>query len=324
MALPGRSSRRPRVRRPRRGGRRASAPEEQGRQQDLSLARNRRRGRRARVLLQAQQSHQQLVLRACPARTCSPARCLCASSTRCCATASSRARTFSRSTSRGSRRTCFAAHRRSARGAGVLGIECETNFRTSIVYPESHFGLIHGIVLALRSRAVRSQLQPHSPGRLSAGAPPQQPAGSAAGGMRNARNLQRAVLPGACRPSATTACTTGKCRPPPSVDQILKTMAIYELHGFNDIALQTAVAFAEELGERLDVERAIDLLCRQTDLAVEPARAICSSKSGPMPRRPGGSPPRCGAGECLQKSGAEPRSRRSARHSICPPTVSAR
>ena len=57
----------------------------------------------------------------------------------------------------------------------------------------------------------------------------------------------------------------------PSVDQILKTMAIYELHGFNDVALETAVAFTKELGQRIDVERAIDLLCRQTYLAMEPA-----------------------------------------------------
>ncbi len=60
-------------------------------------------------------------------------------------------------------------------------------------------------------------------------------------------------------------------------------MAIYELHGFNDLALQTALAFTKVLGQRIDVERAIDLLCRQTDLAVEPAaqvlKQVCASTS---------------------------------------------
>src|SRR5262245_29542538 len=38
-------------------------------------------------------------------------------------------------------------------------------------------------------------------------------------------------------------------------------MAIYELHGLNDIAVGIAVCFAGELSHRLDVDRAIDLLC---------------------------------------------------------------
>jgi hypothetical protein len=57
-----------------------------------------------------------------------------------------------------------------------------------------------------------------------------------------------------------------KLPPPPGVDQILKMMAIYELHGLNDIAVDTAVMFADELGRRVDVERAIDLLCDAGDL----------------------------------------------------------
>jgi hypothetical protein len=53
--------------------------------------------------------------------------------------------------------------------------------------------------------------------------------------------------------------------PKPSVDQILKTMSIYELHGLNDIAVDTAAKFSNELGQRLDVERAVDLLCRRSN-----------------------------------------------------------
>ena len=37
---------------------------------------------------------------------------------------------------------------------------------------------------------------------------------------------------------------------PPTVDQILKTMSIYELHGLNDIAVDTAVIFSDELQAR--------------------------------------------------------------------------
>jgi hypothetical protein len=56
-----------------------------------------------------------------------------------------------------------------------------------------------------------------------------------------------------------------KLPPKPSVDQILKTMSIYELHGLNDIAVDTAIKFSSELGQRLDVERAVDLLCRRSN-----------------------------------------------------------
>jgi hypothetical protein len=52
---------------------------------------------------------------------------------------------------------------------------------------------------------------------------------------------------------------------PPSVDQILKTMAIYELHGLNDVAVDTALLYSDELGKRVDVERAVDLLCGGAD-----------------------------------------------------------
>jgi hypothetical protein len=47
---------------------------------------------------------------------------------------------------------------------------------------------------------------------------------------------------------------------PVSVDQMIKVMIICELHGLNDIALDTAERFAEMLGSRLDVDRAIELL----------------------------------------------------------------
>jgi FkbM family methyltransferase len=158
-------------------------------------------------------------------------------------------------------------------GAGVLGIECETNFRTSIVYPESHFGLIHGTVL--RYGLVLFDLNCN---RIPRAAYQQ---------ARRRRNLP-ALPPEGCGMPATfnvlfcrelaaerdDSLYYSRMPPPPSVDQVLKAMAIYELHGFNDVALETAVAFTKELGHRIDVERAIDLLCRQTYLAMEPAARV--------------------------------------------------
>jgi hypothetical protein len=46
----------------------------------------------------------------------------------------------------------------------------------------------------------------------------------------------------------------------PSVDQVLKMMIIFELHGLMDCAVDLASRFRENLTSRVDVDRAIDLL----------------------------------------------------------------
>jgi hypothetical protein len=46
----------------------------------------------------------------------------------------------------------------------------------------------------------------------------------------------------------------------PSLDEIIKIMIIYELHGLNDIAFDTATRFSSELRLWLDIERAKRLL----------------------------------------------------------------
>jgi hypothetical protein len=51
---------------------------------------------------------------------------------------------------------------------------------------------------------------------------------------------------------------------------LIKVIIIYELHGLNDVALDTIKRFAKCLGERLDVDRAVQLLaipdCRGHDI----------------------------------------------------------
>ena len=49
------------------------------------------------------------------------------------------------------------------------------------------------------------------------------------------------------------------CRPV-SVNQLIKSIIICELHALNDVALDTVERFAERLGAQLDVDRAVRLL----------------------------------------------------------------
>ena len=50
--------------------------------------------------------------------------------------------------------------------------------------------------------------------------------------------------------------------PPPTVDQIIKMMIIYELHGLSDVAVDTAVNFSKLLKKRFDVDDALERLCK--------------------------------------------------------------
>lgn len=150
--------------------------------------------------------------------------------------------------------------------AGVLGVESETSFGTSVIYPQTHFGLIqnvllkHGLVVSdLNFNRVRRAAYQEARRRRALPALPVEGAGNPAtfnvlfcrdfAGERNGSHYYE------------------KPPLPPRVDQVLKLMAIYELHGLNDVAVDTAMAFSSELGQRLDVERVIDLLCEQGDVS---------------------------------------------------------
>ena len=170
--------------------------------------------------------------------------------------------------------------------AVVLGVECETNFSTSPTYPDTHFGLVQGVLLqhGMFVFDINFNRVPRA----------------AYHDARSRRNLPQVPTEGTGKPATLnvlfcrdlTAERDGslyysKLPPPPSVDQILKAMSIYELHGLNDIAVDTAVRFSNELGRRVDVERAIDLLSRATGhvrlrdpaAALQAAGAVVSERS---------------------------------------------
>ncbi len=52
--------------------------------------------------------------------------------------------------------------------------------------------------------------------------------------------------------------------PKPTIDRLLKAMIVHELYGLGDVSLEIAEYFKEPLAQRLDVDRAIDLLVRES------------------------------------------------------------
>lgn len=154
--------------------------------------------------------------------------------------------------------------------ACVLGVECETNFSTSPSYPRGHFStlqdiLIEGNLIAFDlsfnripranfQQALMRKGQPQIASQDRVGKP-------ATVNVLFCRNPideadQQEIYPFPYKPL--------------SVDQLIKMMIIYELHGLNDIALDTAQRFRNELGRRLDVDKAIDLLADPDCLVADP------------------------------------------------------
>lgn len=150
--------------------------------------------------------------------------------------------------------------------SGVLGVETESNFNISPIYPKSHFTALsdilveQGLILAdigfnrvPRANFVRVLQQSGVSDREAYEI-----------GRPATLNLLFCRDPiGECdQPQSYT-----KLPNQPNVDQIIKTIMIYELYGLNDIALDIAERFTEALGSRIDVARAMHLLvkadCRQ-------------------------------------------------------------
>ena len=142
----------------------------------------------------------------------------------------------------------------------VLGIETETNFGVSPTYPKSHFGTLQEILLGHHllvfdlnfNRVARASFQRALMRKGLHAVTDQKSAGKPATlNVLFCRDLIDEIdQPGNY---------IGPCEPF-NVDQLIKMMIVYELHGLNDIALDSADRFKDRLSGRLDVDKAIDLL----------------------------------------------------------------
>lgn len=143
--------------------------------------------------------------------------------------------------------------------SNVLGVECETSFSVSPTYPEGHLATLQRILLERKLLAFDLNFN-----RIPRGSYWQalQRKGLLAGDIEIiGKPATFNVL--FCRNPIDEA-DRGECYAEPyrplSIDQLIKTMIIYELYGLNDIAFDTAQRFRNELGSRFDVDEAIDLL----------------------------------------------------------------
>jgi FkbM family methyltransferase len=144
--------------------------------------------------------------------------------------------------------------------AGMLGVETESNFGVSPTYPKGHFATLHDILLEHHllvfdigfNRIPRASFQR---ALARAGRSP------VSGTVRVGKPATLDIL--FCRdPIDEIDHPENYLSPccPFSLDQLIKMIVIYELHGLNDIAVDMVEAFADRLGTRLDVDRAIQLL----------------------------------------------------------------
>jgi FkbM family methyltransferase len=143
---------------------------------------------------------------------------------------------------------------------GVLGLQTESNFGLSSIYPRSHFVTMaeialehHLVVFDLAfNRIPRASFQRALVREGFAPVPEQDAVGRPATvNVLFARDLIKEVEH---REDYQTPC------PSFSINQLIKSIIIYELHALNDVALDTAERFAERLGRHLDVDRAVRLL----------------------------------------------------------------
>ncbi len=165
----------------------------------------------------------------------------------------------------------------------ILGVETESNFNISPTYPKSHFGTLQELLLARHflvfdinfNRIPRASYQHALMRRGVAPISDQKTVGRPA--TLNVLFCRDAVNEADCPQSYS-----GPCKPF-DVDQILKLMIIYELHGLSDIALDTAERFKALLGGRLDVEKAIRLLA-DPDCRSSASRIAWHAVSGGLSR----------------------------------------
>src|SRR5262249_33904826 len=153
---------------------------------------------------------------------------------------------------------------------GVLGLHTETNFGVSPHYPKSHFATLAELALNQHllvfdvafSRIPRATFQRALVDK----------------GMKPISEDYLVGRPATvdvlfCRDLIDEVDQPGNYQTPCHpfrLDQLIKTIIIYELHGLNDVALDTVKGFCNSLAERLDVDRAVQLLaipdCRGHDI----------------------------------------------------------
>ena len=160
--------------------------------------------------------------------------------------------------------------------AGMLGMQIETNFSVSPSYPTSHFATIaelaldsHLLVYDINfERVPRASFQRALNRKgLKLNADQDQVGKPATVDVLFCRDLIDEVDH---QDNYLTACQAT------TIVQIIKTMIICELHSLNDIALDTAERFAERLGARLDVDRAIWLLANPNLRPNQYKKQICA------------------------------------------------
>jgi hypothetical protein len=141
-----------------------------------------------------------------------------------------------------------------------LDLQTETSFGVSPSYPKSHFGTLaeialenHLVVFDLTfNRIPRASFQQAVMNKGLRLIPEQDALGRPATvDVLFARDLIDEVD----HPDHYQT----PCRPV-SVNQLIKSIIICELHALNDVALDTVERFAERLGAQLDVDRAVRLL----------------------------------------------------------------
>lgn len=145
--------------------------------------------------------------------------------------------------------------------AGLLGVETESNFNISPIYPKSHFTALSDILveqgLILEDIGFNRVLRATFIQAL-------QQSGAASGplaelGRPATLNLLfcRDPIEEADHPQSYATLPKSL-----NLDQIIKTAMIYELYGLNDIALDIVRRFTEALGSRIDVDEAVHLLAK--------------------------------------------------------------
>jgi hypothetical protein len=143
---------------------------------------------------------------------------------------------------------------------GLLGFETETAFTVSVEYPNTHFGTVLDIALKNHQRAfdiefnrvprasfqtaLKRENRPPVADQTTIGRP-------ATVNVLFCRNLTEEIDSPANYLSAP---------PPLDTDGIIKQIIIYELYGLNDVALDTVERLADQIGGRIDIDKAVRLL----------------------------------------------------------------